>query len=610
MAKKIEPKAVLNRVVDRMSEIESVDEAYEAAVSICQKEFQAEASALFLENESGDLLSVVAAHGYGRNLLRGTVQYSKGEGLTGTVWETGETIVCNNRRELRKHAKLAAKYDKQQWTDAKQCHNLVIAALSRGPHVFGVLKVENKRRGSRYAPFSTAEIALLEEIAAALSLGVQYAMLAERRITRSNQNEFVTSVLQYPTEEVEVFLNVDRRHFDGPIIVRDGRSAPRMQVADWYRRHPSAWRTVPGAVKQRYRTLARFLQHLDSLGGFTTDPEEWPRGLSVKEHERDLQARWPGLRILAMQGAGDLTMNLNNIAILDGEFVAPPEERDRAAKWQEEHSNRLPTYSCLVKTHRGMSRLSIRDVVVDFGRNHATCLNSGGSPSGLTFDDIEFALYGQQLIKSGRVVPLDDIVDEFTDRRHIFSLVELEGKFFGRDEQEKYYFGEAELVDHPQMCRDALTSPVEFDTQYRPEGEEHPLGADVAQIIDRLLLAGYEEVVEQPARLGEFVRPGPGRTKFRIFLKEAYYPLTMVGLDAKRETLFLMAISGQSGRFALTVGNAARLFRDRFRVTDALLIDEGADVFQQVGSQQPVQMHRRQVRAVLAVGLRTRSQRS
>jgi hypothetical protein len=595
-------KETLGRMSARMAVAESVQDSYDEVVVFSQEVLNAEAAALFLEDESGENLAVVAAEGYGKNLLRRMATYERGEGITGKVWETGETVRCDSHEEMVQHVWRKGKFDRQQWDGEKQCHNLLFVPLRRNGHVFGVLKVENKRSGDgQYTPFTRTDTDLLECIAAAIGLAVQQAMLSERRMKRPNQDEFICSVVRYRTDEVEAFLSLDRRHLDGPIIERDGRSAPRMQVARWYHDHPEGWDDLEKEVRARHGSFAAFLESLKARGGVSTDWKEWPRGLSVKEHQRQLQDAHPGLKVLAMQGVGDLTMNLNTAGVIDGTLVVPPEERRRVLGFS---GPKAETYSCLVKTRIGMSRLAIRDIHVAFGDDTpvVTVSNRDGSKSNLGQADIEFAVYGQQLIRNGELVPLESIAPQFCDVRHLFALIQLKGRFFGSAHTEEVYFGEAQFFDDPTLCRRAFHEPVLFDTQYTPRGTGAPLGADVDQVITKLS-AAYDEVNGRaPARPGEFCRPGREGTEFSIYLKPSYYPLTMIGLDAPRETLYLMAISGQSGRFSLTVANAARLFRDRFGVSDALLMDEGVDVFQQVGGQQPVPMNRRQVRAALAVG--------
>ncbi|MFH1464407.1 MAG: GAF domain-containing protein [Pseudomonadota bacterium] len=590
------------RVTARMAAAESIQEGYDAVIAFCREYFQAEAAALFVQDADGRLLRAVAAAGYGKNLLARDAAYEPNQGITGNVWQKGEVVRCESHEEMLNHKWRRGKYDVEQWGAEGRCQNLVFVPVQLGARIFGVLKVENRSAEGRYVPFDEGDVATLRSVAAAISMAVQSARLREQHIKRAGQNEFTASVIQYRTDEVELELSLDERHLDGPIIERDGTSAPRMKIAPWYRQNPEGWLALTAAVRQRYRHLDGFLEHLDRNGGYSVDPEEWPRGLSVREHRRRLESRDPPFHVQAMQGAGDLTMNLCTIGIVHGQLVVPSEEIARVQR----SAATSDVYSCLLKTTTGMDRFGIRDVVVDYSQDppRVSLRNSDGSPSSLGLPQVAMALSGRQLIKGGELVPLRQVVGRFGDLRHVFGLPQLHGTFFGTNEAQDLYFGEAQLVNSPTLAVAALEGPVSLDTMYVPPGTTEPLGADPAQVIQRLTRAGYREVLgREPARPGEFCRPGPKGSNFLVFLSRAYYPLTMVGLDARRENVFLMAISGQSGRFSLTVPDAARLFRDRFDVSDALLIDEGVDVFQQVGDLQPIRMNRRQVRAVLAVGI-------
>lgn len=597
---------LIRGIAARTSVAESVQDCYDSVVALCCEQLNVEAAALFLENEDDAVLRVTAADGYAKNLVAGSATYSKGEGITGAVWETGRTVKCESYEEMVDHPWREGKYDRLQWTDDKRCHSLLFVALRHEDHIFGVLKAENKLEAREYVRFEKEDVDTLECIAAVISIAVRHALLTERRVKRPNQDEFITSVIRYSTAEVELFLNIDRRHFAGPLIYRDGRSAPRMQIDDWYKQNVDGWAGLPRVVQARHGDQTRFLKALEARGGFSIDPNEWPRGLSLQHHRRQLEEANPRFKILAMQGAGDLTMNLYTLAILDGQIISAPEERRRVRDLMAVDSKTTGNiYRCLVKTVGGMERISIRDVRVDFTCDPPAVIicNSDGSPSGLQLSDIALAVSGRQLVRNRELVLLEKVVHQFTDVRHIFSLPELRGTFFGDAAPQSVYFGEAQFFDDPELRLRALSGPVLLDTTYVPKGTSVPLGANPADVIGQLTKAGYTEVAgRRPARPGEFCRPGPEETSFLVYLRPAYYPLTMVGLDARRETLYLMAVSGQSGRFSLTVSGAARLFRDRFGVADALLVDEGVDVFQQVGELQPVQMNRQQLRAVIAVG--------
>ena len=328
----------------------------------CWHRGEAEAAALFLEDDELGLLKVVAADGYGLALLEGEATYEKGWGITGKVWETGDSVRCNSHGAMLRHKWRKGLYDKKQWPPRTRCENLLFVALRRNDEVFGVLKVENKKREGCFSPFTDEDQDLLEAVASAIALGVQYALLTERRISRSNQNEFIASALWYSTNTHELFLNIDSRHENGPEIIRDGCTAARMYVTTWFRRYPAAWNELHPKVRQKHGTMARFLASLSSRAG-STDPNEWPRGLSVEQHLDQIRDRHKGVQIVTVQGAGDLTMNLHTLGILDGKLYVTRREPQAVRSASDPRRN---VYSCLVKTSGGGGGLSIRDLVVDY----------------------------------------------------------------------------------------------------------------------------------------------------------------------------------------------------------------------------------------------------
>jgi len=75
-----------------------------------------------------------------------------------------------------------------------------------------------------------------------------------------------------------------------------------------------------------------------------------------------------------------------------------------------------PAHSCLVSWRDG--RLSIEDIRFDFstGRVHAA---DDGRALG---DEIEWATFGQQVLRDGRVVRLETIIGQFYDARHVLGF--------------------------------------------------------------------------------------------------------------------------------------------------------------------------------------------
>jgi hypothetical protein len=72
--------------------------------------------------------------------------------------------------------------------------------------------------------------------------------------------------------------------------------------------------------------------------------------------------------------------------------------------------------SCL--TVRPGSRLSIETLTFDVREQRIHAADSGSDVS----EEIEWATYGQQVLRNGRVVRIDDILDEFYDLRHVLAF--------------------------------------------------------------------------------------------------------------------------------------------------------------------------------------------
>jgi hypothetical protein len=72
--------------------------------------------------------------------------------------------------------------------------------------------------------------------------------------------------------------------------------------------------------------------------------------------------------------------------------------------------------SCL--TVRAGGRLSIETLTFDVREQRVHAVDSGQDVS----EEIEWATYGQQVLRSGAVVRVDDIIDEFSDLRHVLAF--------------------------------------------------------------------------------------------------------------------------------------------------------------------------------------------
>ena len=171
---------LIQRVTTVIANVESIQCLYDSVVGLCKRELGAQATALFVEDGDRKHLRAIAASGYARTLITNEATYEMGQGITGNVWETGQTVKCDSHREMLDHRWRMGKYDEQQWTEGTRCESLVFVALQYASSPFGVLKVENKRLGHEIFPFTSEDVAALELIASLIAYSVRRSILAER----------------------------------------------------------------------------------------------------------------------------------------------------------------------------------------------------------------------------------------------------------------------------------------------------------------------------------------------------------------------------------------------------------------------------------------------
>ncbi|MGR3311285.1 MAG: hypothetical protein ACUZ77_10995 [Candidatus Brocadiales bacterium] len=123
-------------------------------------------------------------------------------------------------------------------------------------------------------------------------------------------------------------------------------------------------------------------------------------------------------------------------------------------------------------------------------------------------DQVEFAVFGQQLVKAGELVDFKDIVTQFEDIRHLFKLpninpkIELKGAkqdksprmLFGDYRNDDVWFGEREMTTpgKEDLLRHALTEPILLDRQFKTMGAGWELDGS---LLKRLSLLQQEEAL-------------------------------------------------------------------------------------------------------------------
>nr|VFJ49389.1 MAG: Predicted protein (DUF2233) [Candidatus Kentron sp. FM]VFJ72075.1 MAG: Predicted protein (DUF2233) [Candidatus Kentron sp. FM]VFK10506.1 MAG: Predicted protein (DUF2233) [Candidatus Kentron sp. FM] len=457
--------------------------------------------------------------------------------------------------------------------------------------------------------------------------------------------------LYYFNRDEEVFLIYSRGMENGPGIVRDGKSSPWMA-------HPNpsyiGQRTTDADI-QRYGTyfLNQALKNEDNdnLQDRITklslnDPDDpllpelkelLESNRNQKDYITEFKRAYPGYEIIAIQGIGDLTMNLWNVAYINSQFVDEPQFLHL---FDEPINDR--TYSCLVKWKTG--KLEICDVKFNrfiYNNNKRDPLIVQIREKGVA-NQIEFAVYGQRMAhskygsKTNESVEFDryQIAHQFSDVRHLLELPNLNPKqklpfpsdpgrpryYFGREQKDDIWFGEAEILENRNLRKAALSGSVELNTLHSGLGASHD------QIEAAMEKHRYTHTTHPtsplksegiPVHRTALGHPDDCEWRFvsgeeqyvEVVLRENRYPCTMVGLD--RDGKFHMfAWNGiYSQEPGLTLRQSARIMCQH-GVTDAILCDEGEDVFQYISDGNDlipiIEPKRGQIRAALVVARRIR----
>ncbi|MCU1245127.1 MAG: hypothetical protein JWN02_1037 [Acidobacteria bacterium] len=384
-----------------------------------------------------------------------------------------------------------------------------------------------------------------------------------------------------------LFLSVTEAFEHGPGIQRDGITSPRMQDPH----------SVEGVCNQLDIQCER--------PSTTIDPYLQRAGTwTIYHHLKRFVQAHPGRTIIAAQSNGDLTMNPWHIAYF-GPSPDRPQRTDLCALLSggshEPINSRI--YRCLIKwtgeaARACGKRYEFLDVVVqESGKNHALKLHDPAAASEheqffkkigynpRTRDVaplVEFALSGKLIVERGIELSLANAIDRFQDVRHVFDLPEVAANgVYGDAQVSKINLGEYQLFANLNERRAALSSPViinlDVDGRVRVRWDE---------VQKKLREEHFRETSDSPTRRGEFRRylDDTAQDRVEIFFPHNVYPFGVLGLQpATPETphgsIVCLSSGGLSGRVGNTLEGITRIMFDFFGCLDAIVLDEGFDVF-------------------------------
>lgn len=429
-------------------------------------------------------------------------------------------------------------------------------------------------------------------------------------------------------EDIHLLHSLGREH--GPGIIRDGMGPPRM--AQIHR----PWETTTNPWLQRIGTW--FIKK-ELKESFINERkfEEKLRGIvpkseleSLVKNVEDTRDYWSYFedhygekrQIIGLQSFGDLTMNLWNVA-----FVNLPENSKEAEKGprlvylgEEPINDRI--YTCVVKWRAGspngrkVSIESLRFSRYVYDENpkdpEVVMLAESEKPIG---DQIEFAAYGQLVIRNGEIIKPQEIVHQFSDIRHLLALPNLnpggplyrtEGErlddgrpryYFGYERNDDVWFGESQLLADRNVRRAALSGTIELSRLYP--------GANEEQIKAALRFLTVRK--ENQFKAQSFYREGPNppnpleqsqwrfvmenRSLVEVWLRPNIYPCSILGVTKEGDVVCFAWRGGYTVPPGYTIlhedvtiqgervtSAASELLNRTIGLTDAILLDEGNDV--------------------------------
>ena len=432
------------------------------------------------------------------------------------------------------------------------------------------------------------------------------------------------SIIQLTNNE-EVFLSHSKDLPHGPGIVRDGLGPPWMELID-----------KPGKIttndkEQRY--LSWFIDE-DSKDAVVKDcadkpheyetnnygPYDWLRHFrQLPSHADIFKQDYPDYKIVGIQGAGDLTMNEYNVAFLNSKQTS---NNDTLIYLPQEPLTHRK-YTCLVKWKylNNGNKMTIEENITFTSFPVPKVMQNNEDIT----NNIEFAIFGQQVIKNGQLVDFINIIEQFCDIRHAVNLPNLNPRenpedpktylvelkphttpgiepkiadmfylfprfFFGGIRTYDVWLGEAQLLADLNLRRSAIKIPILLNILHEGLGAPRPLVEAVMKRFGYIKKDDTDNIKEKlewrflpsdPTKSGDWIE---------IFLKAGGYPCSMVGIkngpNGEPNSVFFAAYRCGYGLKDIEKNKPIHTVADEFRqitgVDNVLLFDEGGDVFQKV----------------------------
>ena len=412
---------------------------------------------------------------------------------------------------------------------------------------------------------------------------------------------FNTGDFRIDITKEHLFLSVTPAFKQGPGIKRDGVTLPRMK-------DPHSISEVTGDALGKtpneifHLPLDQNLNLKDTTNALEQRAGTWTIYHHLNEFYRATKDQW---LIIGAQSCGDLTMNPWHVAyigkksyltmlqdticgmLIDDDYKEPIKDRVYRClvKWNGDAATKLDRqYEFLDLKFISLGKQKVIQIYdSEIARNYGERLGNiddydrdlqNISPNIAPL--IEFALAGKTIIQKDHQIPLSTASDKFQDVRHIFSLpykVKCSG-YFRRQEITTINLGEYQLYGDLNARRAALCGPIIIDTDISQEGSFH---IDLEELKQELKSKNFKLVSESPRTVGEYCIHNDDKT-VEIYFPKNVYPFGVLGMHDNE--IICLSSSGLSGRIGNTLEGITRIMIDGFSCQEAMVLDEGFDVFQ------------------------------
>lgn len=390
----------------------------------------------------------------------------------------------------------------------------------------------------------------------------------------------------------------------------------------------------------RFRSdAAQMLSDPDELHGYkwSIETHEAVFGADAATEERLQNHRSRRVGIALSTGLGNVLQNLRSLAYIDRTpYMVVGERPDHP-----------PPYACLVEYMNesgkpngvGVELLLFNQIGgcqrVDKRLYLAEPVTATRAAKTKFEDRIRWAVSGYPLVIAGKAVTLEMTTRNVSDFRHIWRLPTLKKSLMNRlariaheDVRDKieFYFGFDEIREKRNFVLATRDDPVTLPMELPMTEEWLETMCNVCRITEKDLWKKFGGAKNHTIRFNakdlaeDFIdtdyvrRPSRGQVKARgdffidrrrrelvVRLLPAIYPHHIVGVS-RNGLLINISICGQSGRSGITIEDAKALCLAA-GMTDALVFDNGNDVFARLESKHIISHHRndRQTRLTAAL---------